>query len=75
MAQFGFRNLGLRCITSWCIADNVASARVLERLGFWLERRQCRQQYFKGRWWDTLNYALASDQWQRRPGIVYIESD
>ena len=75
MVEFGFKELGLQRITSWCIADNTASARVLERLGFSLDQRQGLEEYFKGRWWDTQTYALASDRWQRRPGIVYIESD
>lgn len=75
MVQFGLDDLGLRRITSWCIADNAASARLLERLGFSLVRRQSRQEYFKGRWWDTLTYALAADQWHHRPGIVYIENE
>ena len=34
MVDFGFRELGLRRISAWCIAENTASARVLERLGF-----------------------------------------
>ena len=75
MVRFGFDRLGLQSITSWCIADNTASARVLERLGFSLERRQRRQEYFKGRWWDTLDYALAASEWQPPPAIVYIEID
>ncbi len=73
--QFGLNDLGLQCITSWCIADNVASARVLDRLGFRLESRLCRHQHFKGRWWDTLTYVLSAGEWQRPPAIVYIESD
>ena len=63
MVDFGFRELGLRRISSWCIADNVASARVLERLGFKQEGRLRRNEYFKDRWWDTLLYALLADEW------------
>ncbi len=75
MVQFGFDGLGLRRITSWCIADNAASSRVLERLGFRLERRLCRQQHFKGRWWDILTYVLTVGEWQHPPAIDYIEND
>ena len=75
MVQFGLDTLGLQQVTSWCIADNVASARVLERLGFGLESRLSQQRYFKGRWWDTLTFALSANDWQDRPGIVYIESN
>ena len=64
MVDFGFRELGLRRISSWCIADNIASARVLERLGFRQEGRLRRNEFFKGRWWDTLLYALLAEEWQ-----------
>ena len=64
IVNFGFGELGLQRISSWCIADNVASTRVLERLGFRQEGRLTRNKYFKGRWWDTLLFALLADEWQ-----------
>lgn len=64
MVGFGFAELGLHRISSWCIADNVPSARVLERLGFTQEGRLRRNEYFKGRWWDTLLYALLAEEWR-----------
>ena len=64
MVDFGFRELGLRRISSWCIADNIASVRVLERLGFGNEGRLTRNEYFKGQWWDTLLFGLLADDWQ-----------
>jgi RimJ/RimL family protein N-acetyltransferase len=64
MLDFGFRELGLHRISSWCIADNVASARVLERLGMKLEGRLRQNERFKGRWWDTLLYAILEDEWR-----------
>ena len=67
MIDFGFQDLGLRRISSWCIADNVPSVRVLQRLGFKLEGRLRRNEFFKGRWWDTLLYALLADEW--RPAV------
>ena len=67
MVDCGFRELGLRRISSWCIADNVASARVLERLGFKQEGRLRSNEFFKGRWWDTLLYALLAEEWQCTP--------
>lgn len=63
MVDFGFVELRLRRISSWCIADNVASARVLDRLGFTQEGRLRRNEFFKGRWWDTLLYALLAEEW------------
>ena len=64
MVNFGFRELGLHRISSWCIADNTASARVLERLGFQQEGRLRQNEFFKGRRWDTLLYALLRQEWE-----------
>ena len=63
LVNLGFRELALDRISSWCIAENTPSARVLERLGFREEGRLRRNEYFKGRWWDTLLYALLRDEW------------
>ena len=63
LVNHGFRELGLHRISSWCIADNTASARLLERLGFRQEGRLRRNEYFKGRWWDTLLYGLLREEW------------
>ncbi len=64
LVNFGFRKMGLDRISSWCIADNTASTRVLERLGFRQEGRLRRNEYFKGRWWDTLLYGLLREEWK-----------
>ncbi len=64
MVSFGFGELGLHRVSSWCIADNVASARVLEKLGMRQEGRLRNNEYFKGRWWDTLLYAVLEEEWR-----------
>lgn len=64
MVRLGFQELGLHRISSWCIADNAASARVLEKVGMKQEGRLRENEYFKGRWWDTLLYALLKDEWR-----------
>ncbi len=63
IVQFGFVELNVHRIWSWCIADNVASAHVLEKLGLKLEGRLREKEYFKGRWWDTLVYGLLEHEW------------
>lgn len=63
IVEFGFRELGLYRISSWCTADNAASARVLEKVGLKLEGRLRENEYFKGRWWDTLLYGLLGNEW------------
>ena len=64
IVNFGLGELGLHRISSWRIADNVASARVLERVGLRLEGRWREDEHFKGRWWDTLLYGLLESEWR-----------
>jgi len=66
MVQFGFTELRLHRIWSWCVADNVRSARVLEKLGMRLEGRLRDKEYFKGQWWDTLLYAILDHEWREQ---------
>ena len=63
IVRFGFAELGVHRIWAWCIADNVASARVLEKLGLKLEGRLRDKEYFKSRWWDTLMYGILENEW------------
>jgi ribosomal-protein-alanine N-acetyltransferase len=63
IVHFGFTELGLHRIWARCIADNVASARVLEKLGMRLEGRLRENENFKGRWWDTLLFAILDFEW------------
>ena len=65
MVKFGFTELKLHRISSWCIADNIASARVLEKLGMQAEGRLRENEYFKGRWWDTLLFGMLEHEWWR----------
>jgi len=60
--EFGFEDLALHRISAWCIADNSASVRVLEKVGMRQEGRLRENEYFKRRCWDTLLYALLVDE-------------
>lgn len=64
MLRFGFEELGLYRIWSWCIADNTGSRRVLERVGMRLEGVQRQHEYFKGRWRDQRLYGLLAREWR-----------
>ena len=61
---FGFTELHLHRIWSRCMADNVGSARVLEKIGMRLEGRLRENEYFKDRWWDTLLFAILDSEWR-----------
>jgi ribosomal-protein-alanine N-acetyltransferase len=77
IVRFGFENLGLHRIWAQCIADNIASARVMERLGMRLEGRTREDEWFKGRWWDHLTYAILEKEWggDRGSAVVPDPSD
>lgn len=69
MVSFGFSDLGLHRISAQCIAENVASVRVLQRLGMKQEGRLREKEHFKGRWWDVLLFGLLAEEWQtQEPG-------
>lgn len=63
MVRFGFEELDLHRIWAECIADNRRSVRVLEKAGLQLEGRLRDKVYFKGRWWDTLLFAILEHEW------------
>ncbi len=64
IVAYGFEQLQLHRIYAECIADNLASAHVLGKLGFRLEGRLRHKQRFKGRYWDVLVYGLLRDEWR-----------
>jgi RimJ/RimL family protein N-acetyltransferase len=64
MLAFGFRDLNLQRVTAMCLAENRASARVLERLGLHCEERFPNREWFKNRWWDTARYTISADEWK-----------
>ncbi len=72
MAGWAFRERGLHRIWASCIADNVGSARVLEKVGMQREGRLRENEYFKGRWWDTLIYAILDREWATQLGASQV---
>lgn len=67
IVRFGFAELGLHRIWAECVADNIASQRVLEQLGMRREAHVREHQWYRGRWWDTLIYALLDHEWAAQP--------
>ena len=64
IVDFGFSSLSLHRVWSWCVADNLGSAHVLEKLGMRCEGHLRENEYYRGRWWDTLMYAILAEEWQ-----------
>ena len=63
---FGFRALGMHRIGATCDPRNIASARVLEKTG--MQREGCMREHTweKGKWRDSLLYAILEHEWQGR---------
>jgi [ribosomal protein S5]-alanine N-acetyltransferase len=66
IVAFGFTQLNLHRIWSWCVADNAGSAHVLEKLGMQQEGRLRENEYYKGRWWDTLLFGMLDYEWKAK---------
>jgi len=66
MLSFGFEQLHLHRIWAYCIAENTASARVLEKIGMQYEGRQRESEWMKGQWWDTRLYAVLEREWREQ---------
>jgi RimJ/RimL family protein N-acetyltransferase len=64
--RLGFDDLGLHRIAAVCLAGNVASARLLQRLGLRQEGHLVHSVFFKGAWADQLIYAIVEDDWRAR---------
>lgn len=62
----GFLALKVHRVWASCVADNVRSAHLLEKLGLRQEGRLRENEYYKDRWWDTLLYGLIEDEWRAR---------
>ena len=62
-----FEDLGLRRVVALCFADNVASWRIMEKLGMRREEHNRADSLHRsGRWLDGLGYALLADEWRAR---------
>jgi RimJ/RimL family protein N-acetyltransferase len=64
IVDFGFSRFNLHRVWSWCIADNLGSAHVLEKLGMRPEGHLRENEYYRDRWWDTLMYGILADEWR-----------
>jgi ribosomal-protein-alanine N-acetyltransferase len=63
VVRCGFETIGLHKLTVRCFAENAASRRVIEKLGFRLIGRLEDDIWRDGRWWSVLRYELISSEW------------
>ena len=75
MLAVGFDVLGMHRVVGRIDARNVASARVLTRLGMRKEAHFRRNEWIKGEWTDEAVYALLAEEWSSRPARSDIAWD
>ncbi len=63
VVRFGFETIRLHKITVGCFAENVASRRVIEKLGFRFVGRLEDDVWRDDRWHSHLRYELTSGEW------------
>jgi ribosomal-protein-alanine N-acetyltransferase len=64
LLRFGFEELRLHRVRAYCLAENVASARVLQKIGMRCEGRLSQNEWFKSRWWNTLLFSILEREWK-----------
>ena len=70
LVRFGFEDLLLRQIVATCDPRNVASARVLEKIGMRYARRDLRTMQIRDGWRDSDVYILERSDWDRSQGLT-----
>ena len=66
LLQFGFDELGTHRIFATCRPANVASWRVLEKIGMQREGHLRQHRWMKGGWQDSFLYAILEQEWNQR---------
>ncbi|WP_138497572.1 GNAT family N-acetyltransferase [Nostoc sp. PA-18-2419] len=63
--KFGFEELQMHRIWSWCVAENIASFKVLEKIGMRREGHLQEKELIKGKWYDNFLYAILDREWKK----------
>ncbi|AKU18640.1 GCN5 family acetyltransferase [Luteipulveratus mongoliensis] len=67
MVALAFGELGLRRVTAGCFADNLASVRVLEKIGMRREQHGVRDSWHAELGWiDGYTYGILAEEWAAR---------
>jgi ribosomal-protein-alanine N-acetyltransferase len=66
LLRMGFVDLKLRRVWATCDAENDGSAAVLRKCGMLQEGHFRQERCIKGRWRDTLLFAILRDEWEEK---------
>jgi RimJ/RimL family protein N-acetyltransferase len=61
--DFGFSSLPIHRVYAETISENTRARALAERLGMRLEGEFRHRKFFRGRWWDSVIYAVLKDEW------------
>ena len=70
LLRLAFEELGLHRVFGRVEARNLASARVLEKLGMRREAHLIENEFVKGEWQSELVYAMLAREWQGAAGLI-----
>jgi RimJ/RimL family protein N-acetyltransferase len=68
--HIGFDLLGLHRLETQCDARNLASARVMQRIGMRQEAHLRENEFVKGEWTSALVYAMLDEEWAAQRGVT-----
>ena len=63
LLDFGFSSLSIHRIYAETIGENARARALAEHLGMKLEGELRQHKYFRGRWWNTVIYAVLKSEW------------
>jgi ribosomal-protein-alanine N-acetyltransferase len=66
MIDWAFREQNVHRVVAFCHADNIASVRVMEKLGMHRDGRLRETRWLDGTWWDEYVYAILDKEWNIR---------
>ena len=61
--DLGFSSLPIHRIYAETISENTRARALAERMGMRLEGELKHHKFFRGRWWNTVIYAILKDEW------------
>jgi len=64
LLAFGFGALNLHRICARCVPENLASVRVIEKIGMVCEGHKRKHRWIKGAWWDSRDHAILDEEWE-----------
>lgn len=64
LINFGFSTLNLHRIEAGCAVQNIASARILEKVGMTREGAKRKALPIRGEWIDNYEYAILEEDWE-----------